>query len=808
MRSLRARIVVLVLVPGIALGSLWTTFTVSRYHQAQDLRQTVHDVQRVGVKSEIAMVAMQEERRLTMEYLARGTDDAGALANQRQRTDQALAAMRDAAGPVVAGNPPDLKRIFGDITAGLAQLPAFRQQVDVRGVDTDAAFAFYTGALTIGMSYFEAEAGLTDDTKSANEGGTAAALFRALEYLSRQNAVLSAALASPTGWTPEQRTQFDQLVGAQRGQWTFVSPRLRGDQAARYAEIVASPEWARLTAAENAASTRTGRPPIDAAAWQATMPVIAEQLQQLTLDQVTFAVGYAEGRADDLMASVILVGALTLAALALAVLVSVLVSRSLINRLRGLRDSTRRLANEQLPDLVTRLKQGEKVDPGEFAPDFAHGDDEIGEVARAFDEAQRTAVSAAVEQAETREGISRVFLNLAHRSQGLVHRQLALLDGLEREHEDPDLLAELFRVDHLATRMRRNAENLSVLGGTMPARRWRRPVPLVEILRGAASQTEDYSRVTLTMIPDGGLAGPVAGDVMHLLSELVENATSFSPPHTKVRIHAEVVPNGLGIEIEDRGLGMSEESRAEANELLATAPEFNVMGFTRDSRIGLFVVARLAERHGIAVSLRSSPYGGTSAVVLVPPALIVHADDEPGETSDRPMLVEALPAGGAAPERRAVPVGAAPDRAHTHPAPDVRTAPPPVRRIREEPPEPARLTAVRPAATPPAAPPVRPAAPNAASGPGGTPPAAPPPDERRRLPRRIRQASLRPQLLNPPAPEAPGADTAVEHRPAEEARTMMAAFQRGSFKGRTDAGGGPHAPDADAPEPPNGQGQW
>ncbi|NUU20281.1 MAG: sensor histidine kinase, partial [Streptomycetaceae bacterium] len=621
LRTLKARIIVLVLVPSIALVAVWTTYTVGRYQQAEDLRRTLDDVQRVAVKGELAMVSMQEERRLSMEFLAGNGADRSRLDGQRHATDQAVAVMGQAASSVVAHQSADLKRIFAQISTGLNALPGFRQQVDARQVPADAAFQFYSGALDVAMSYFEAEVRVTNDTKTATEAATAAALFRALEYFARQNAVLSAALASPTGFTPAQRAQFDQLVGTQRAQYGFVQPQLRDAQAARYAQIAAGPERAVLTTAENTASARTGKVAVDAA-WQPAMASVAGQLQQLTLDQVEFARGYGKDRVDDLTTSVIVVGAVTLASIALAVLISVLVSRALIRRLRGLRDSTRRLATEQLPGVVARLQRGEKVDPGEASVDFHHGRDEIGEVASAFEAAQRIAVQAAIEQAETRQGISRVFLNLAHRSQGLVHRQLALLDTMERAHEDPDLLAELFQADHLATRMRRNAENLSVLGGSMPARRWRRPVQLAEVLRGAASQTEDYSRVKLTMIPEASLAGPVAGDVMHLLSELVENATTFSPPHTKVRINAEVVPNGLGIEIEDRGLGMSEQAREEANRLLATAPEFNVMGFTQDSRIGLFVVARLAHRHGIAVSVRSSPYGGTSAVVLLPPGLL------------------------------------------------------------------------------------------------------------------------------------------------------------------------------------------
>ncbi len=880
------------LVPSIALMAVWGTYTYGRYDQAADLRRTLDDVQSVAVKGELAMVAMQEERRLTMEFLAGTGADRSRLDTQRQVTDQALGVMSQAAEPVVKRHPPELKRTFERITAGLGGLPGFRQQVNARQIGADAAFQFYSGALEGAMGYFEAQVRSTNDTKTATEAGTAAALFRALEYLARQNAVLSAGVAAPNGLTAPQRAQFDQLVGAQRAQYAFVSPQLRGAQAARYEQILASPDWAVLTEAENTVSGRTGKVAVDAAALQRAMLSSAQQLQQLTLDQVEFARGYGEDRIDDLTTSVIVVGALTLASIILAVLISVLVSRALLRRLRGLRDSTRRLATEQLPDVVTRLQRGEKVDPGEVGSDFDQGHDEIGEVASAFDEAQRTAVRAAIEQAETRQGVSRVFLNIAHRSQGLVHRQLALLDEMEREHEDPDLLAELFRVDHLATRMRRNAENLSVLGGTMPARRWRRPVLLAEILRGAASQTEDYSRVKLTMVPEAGLAGPVAGDVMHLLSELVENAASFSPPHTTVRISAEIVPNGLGIEIEDRGLGMAPEARDEANKLLRMAPEFNVMGFTTDTRLGLFVVARLAHRHGIAVSLRASPYGGTSAVVLLPLGLLGDANSakdaggaEDGD-ADAAYALSAAPAGGKAHGANTmnsgpVPVEAVPtaighgrdrdrdrerernrdwerDRvsvvpaqprtlqpATPHPEPD-RPEPIHLGPARPEPvrpqlaaPERARPEPVRshpaplapphavplPGATSTAGAPSTQGAPSIPGTPGspGAPGSqgAPGAPQERRLPRRIRRASLQPQLLRRTETEAPNPHADVEHRPAEEARQVMAAFQRGSFKGRTEAGrlqedwrhpdddeAAPPTYPHSAPEYPNGQGQW
>ncbi|MGO4748999.1 ATP-binding protein, partial [Streptomyces sp. 2MCAF27] len=431
-------------------------------------------------------------------------------------------------------------------------------------------------------------------------------------------------------------------------------------------------------------------------------------------------------------------------------------------RLRELRGATLRLADEQLPEVIARLQKGDKVELAEAVPEVGHGSDEIGQVAGAFATAQRIAVRAAIEQAETREGISRVFLNLAQRSQGLVHRQLALLDTLERGSEDPDLLAELFRVDHLATRMRRNSENLSILGGAIPSRRWRQPVQLAEILRGAASQTEDYSRVKLTGIPEVMLAGPVAGDIMHLLSELVENATTFAPPHTSVQIHAEVVPKGLGIEIEDRGIGMADDVREEANRLLKAAPEFNVMGFTQDTRLGLFVVARLAARHNIMVTLRPSPYGGTSAIVLAPPELLEVTEAETNAPiHDR---AEAM-AGTAAP----------------HPG----TSPP----RREEPHVPDHVTPKR-------------------DDPPDTGRPERPQRRSRQLPRRVRQASMQPQLLHPVAAEP---EAGPAERSAEDAGRMMAMYQRQSYRGRVDAeqqqerGSGQ---DDTAGHWPAGEGQW
>ncbi|MFD0349905.1 sensor histidine kinase [Kitasatospora aburaviensis] len=200
-----------------------------------------------------------------------------------------------------------------------------------------------------------------------------------------------------------------------------------------------------------------------------------------------------------------------------------------------------------------------------------------------------------------------------------------MLDALEREHEEPDLLRELFAVDHLATRMRRNAENLVILGGALPARRWRNAVPVVNVLRSAVSETENYSRVVVQGVPRTSLSGQAVADVIHLIAELIENGTTFSPPYTQVQVSAQEVPKGLAVEVEDRGLGMGEEDYERLNDYLANPPELDVSALGDDLRLGLFVVARLAARHDIQVTLRPSPYGGTRAVVLVPSVLLEQA---------------------------------------------------------------------------------------------------------------------------------------------------------------------------------------
>ncbi|MCW2932267.1 MAG: putative sensor with domain [Actinomycetia bacterium] len=297
-------------------------------------------------------------------------------------------------------------------------------------------------------------------------------------------------------------------------------------------------------------------------------------------------------------------------------------AQRITRELTRLRNAARTLAGERLPSVMQRLRAGDDVDVTAEAPplDLKTRTREVSETADAFSAVQHTAIEATVEQAQLRKGVSNVFRSLARRNQSLVQRQLRMLDEMERGTQDPDALAQLFRLDHLTTRMRRQAEGLIILSGAAPGRRWRQPVSVVEALRGAISEIEDYVRVDLLTESPDYLTGAAVADVTHLLAELIENAVVYSPPATRVQVRGGRVANGYVIEIDDRGLGIPPAARDKLNERLAQPVEFDLAD---SDQLGLFVVSRLAVRNGIRVSLRESRFGSTTAIVLLPVALVV-----------------------------------------------------------------------------------------------------------------------------------------------------------------------------------------
>ncbi|MCF6526583.1 nitrate- and nitrite sensing domain-containing protein [Streptomyces sp. JJ36] len=311
-------------------------------------------------------------------------------------------------------------------------------------------------------------------------------------------------------------------------------------------------------------------------------------------------------------------GGIVVAALLIAFVLAAMMARHMSNSMRALRTAAFDVAEQRLPMLVDQLSRTEpgRVDTRVDAIPI-DSRDEIGEVARAFDQVHREAVRLAAEQALLRGNVNAIFTNLSSRNQGLIERQLELITGLENNEADPDQLESLFRLDHLATRMRRNGENLLVLAGEEPGRRWTQPVPLVDTMRAAASEVEHYERIEISGVPDSEIHGAVVTDLVHLLAELLENAATFSSPQTKVHVTATRLPDGrIMIEIHDKGIGLTPEDFADINHKLANPPTVDA---EVSKRMGLYVVGRLADRHGIRVQLRpSGEQAGTTSLVMLP----------------------------------------------------------------------------------------------------------------------------------------------------------------------------------------------
>ncbi|MFI5748367.1 nitrate- and nitrite sensing domain-containing protein [Streptomyces sp. NPDC051644] len=326
--------------------------------------------------------------------------------------------------------------------------------------------------------------------------------------------------------------------------------------------------------------------------------------------------------------------AVVIVALLAAFLLAGLMARQMSRSMRQLRTAAFGIAEQRLPMLVDQLS---RTDPGRVdtrvQPIPIDSRDEIGEVARAFDQVHREAVRLAAEQAMLRGNVNAIFTNLSRRNQSLIEGQLTLITDLENNEADPDQLESLFRLDHLATRMRRNGENLLVLAGEEPGRRWNQPVPLVDVLRAASSEVESYERIELSGVPETEIHGQSVTDLVHLLAELLENATTFSSPQTKVRVTATRLPDSrVMIEIHDKGIGLTAEDFADINHKLANPPTVDA---AVSQRMGLFVVGRLADRHSIRVQLRpSGEQAGTTSLVMLPDAITHGGGGEPAAAQD------------------------------------------------------------------------------------------------------------------------------------------------------------------------------
>ncbi|MFF3465500.1 nitrate- and nitrite sensing domain-containing protein [Streptomyces sp. NPDC002619] len=403
-----------------------------------------------------------------------------------------------------------------------------------------------------------------------------------------------------------------QVAKAKAADPKYVAP---ADPSKMVADLATLPDTAPLTRQALAAKGVTP------ANWWAYNTLKFNGYRQLESDLADKAVTEASDIADNAKTSAFITGGVVLFALLLAFILAGTVARQMSRSMRQLRNAAFGIAEQRLPMLVDQLS---RTDPGRVdtrvAPIPINSTDEIGEVARAFDQVHREAVRLAAEQALLRGNINAIFTNLSRRNQSLIEGQLTLITDLENNEADPDQLENLFRLDHLATRMRRNGENLLVLAGEEPGRRWDQPVPLVDVLRAASSEVEQYERVELSGVPEAEIHGRAVTDLVHLLAELLENATTFSSPQTKVRVTATRLPDGrIMVEIHDKGIGLTAEDFADINHKLANPPTVDA---AISQRMGLFVVGRLSDRHGIRVQLRpSGEQAGTTSLVMLPDAI-------------------------------------------------------------------------------------------------------------------------------------------------------------------------------------------
>jgi anti-sigma regulatory factor (Ser/Thr protein kinase) len=641
-KSIRRKIVALLLVPLVSLTAIWTFATVLTGREASDLFNVSSVVEKIGYPIEDTVRVLQEERRQTLVYLAdpRASDGLAALRRSRSATDKAVSGIRENA------RNPDVRDAMGAdtderLTAvldGFDGIESLRRSVEDGTVNRTQALDLYN-RLVDPCYVLLANLHVVDNIELDKQYRALVNLARARELLSREDALLGSALIVGRISHSEERDISD-LVAQRTLMYDVNLPLLPVAERDRYQSFWKNASSAPLRVAEEAAvSSGAGTPRgVSAKGWDSAAGNVLDELGTLNDQANDRYQDRVHPVAVGVIAKAVIAGALGLIALLLSLFLSVRVGRTLIRDLRQLRLEAHEASGVRLPSVMRRLSAGEQVDVETEVPRLEYDKNEMGEVGQALNTLQRAAVEAAVKQAELRAGVSEVFVNLARRSQVLLHKQLTLLDAMERRTEDTEELADLFRLDHLTTRMRRHAEGLVILSGAAPSRQWRKPVQLMDVVRAAVAEVEDYERIEVRRLPRNAITGPAVADLTHLVAELLENATVFSPPHTAVQVLGERVANGFTLEIHDRGLGMAAEALLDANLRLAETPEFEL---SDTDRLGLFVVSRLAQRQNVRVSLQPSPYGGTTAVVFIPDTLLT--DDVPdtngiGFRLDRPQL--------------------------------------------------------------------------------------------------------------------------------------------------------------------------
>ncbi|NUW46931.1 sensor histidine kinase [Nonomuraea rhodomycinica] len=643
---MRTRLVALILIPtvvGVLLAGVQLANSIGTSAEYRRLTQIAELVQSVGAMSD----ELGKERTLTAWYIAEGRRSArraqlntqrDAVNTVRKRVLAAVSALDPAHSPRTLAEAEEIRR-------WLTGLDGLRQSIGQTGsAPPRAALRTFSSMIEVMSKLQDELAGGTDDDAIGADVVALGALQRAKEEVSRQQGILVVALV-------ERKLDYDDLsdfLGSwnrQQQELTTFEEEARADDLKAYRKNMRGLQIDRADAMRQRALAQlreyklirdldiTATPRRELNLWHESTSLQVSALRKVEDGLTTRIVTETRELSDSEQRSAIISGAMILALLLLVLVITTRVAGSLVRPLRRLRAEALQVATTRLPETVRVLREsGEGAALPEVPSIGVNTRDEIGEVARAFDEVHREAIRLAGDEAKLRANVNAMFVNLSRRSQTLVERQLQLIEGLEQGEEDENRLANLFRLDHLATRMRRNSENLLVLAGQEAARKWSEPVPLVDVARASLSEVENYERVQIQIPSNVQIAGPAVTDAVHLLAELIENAISFSPRESKVQVTSSAVDGGVLVTINDLGIGMSADELAEANWRLANPP---VVDVAVSRRMGLFVVGRLALRHGVGVQLRMRETGGLSALVMLPNTLIVGAQGAGGVPQQR-----------------------------------------------------------------------------------------------------------------------------------------------------------------------------
>jgi signal transduction histidine kinase len=640
----RWRLIAIIAVPtltALVLGAIQISTAVENYTSFKRV-QTLANLNALVVKG---AGQLADERDITAGFVASGKSKTAmqAQVNQAQAATNATLAEISSQAAAVTGDSGYRAQTALDLSngvlAGINDLTLIRQ----------AALKTQYPPLAIIQTYDERLIGPFDTFSNDIAAGTGNAsmqtnvtvlnsLLRMEDDASLQRAYLYQALASPSpGLTSVALTALNQAATQQQADTSQFIGDASVTEAQNLNNTVSGPQVDAAKSEESLAVALTGKnqsistigtaqtcgKTSQAECWYQTQAVQISDMRQVSDGLVGQVTAQANSLTASSLRSAIITSVVTLLLLILVLLITTFVARSMIRPLRKLRADALEVAGSKLPDMVRRLSESEGGDESvEIEPIGVTSTDEIGEVARAFDQVHREALRLAANEAALRGNVNAMFVNLSRRSQSLVERQIRLIDDLEQGEQDAERLANLFHMDHLATRMRRNSENLLVLAGHDLSKRWNQPVPLVDVLRAAVSEIEEYERVSLNVQPGIAVRGQAVNDVVHLLAELAENATSLSSADTPVNISGHLLTSGgVLLDITDQGVGMGAEEMAHANWRLDNPP---VVDVAVSRRMGLFVVGRLAARHGIRVRLRPASSGGLTALVWLPDEVVTH----------------------------------------------------------------------------------------------------------------------------------------------------------------------------------------